>query len=116
MKSFLKKLAACSLLVIYAINPLHSVLHCDHSDDHKCSMHSDSPTAKKLEKSELTLNLNHDCFLCQNSQDKTHYLTFNSDASDKEIKTPYLLPKAGDSIYVNQFGFFVESRGPPALL
>ena len=116
MKLFLKKFTAVMLLVLYAINPLHTALHCSHGEEHQCRLHSHSKTAKILKSGELKITLSHDCYLCQNSQSKNHYINGISPAVEKNILTQGQLLKISNSTYLSLYGFFVESRGPPSFI
>jgi len=117
MNNFVKKIAAILLLAIYAVNPLHAVLHAGH--DHGSHAACSSKDCKPVEQIKIyheVQNDIHDCHLCINSQDRNYLLPLNT---DKQYK--YAFPSQADlsfynTILISKGIFFVDSRGPPSFI
>lgn len=119
MKNLFKKSIAILFLAIYAVNPLHTILHTCHDHGHKhhgkCSSEQNKQNIK-IEQNALNINTIHDCSLCQNNIDKTHTLLSEAnDNSSINITCIYFL-NLSDKKPVSKSLFFVDSRGPPSLV
>lgn len=116
MKNFFTKSIAIFFLALYAVNPLHTVLHSCHDHNHhgECPSSSKSADNSKLESFSFHLNDIHDCFLCQNSQDKTHSLLSHPEVAVKENTLKAFPSKIFDSRLISLRLSHVNSRGPPA--
>ncbi|MCM8542524.1 MAG: hypothetical protein NE328_19795 [Lentisphaeraceae bacterium] len=117
MKNLLKKTIAILFLAIYAVNPLHAILHAshDHSHHNECSV---SECDEKVEYKTASFHIDdsHECFLCQNQQDKTHSFLADSDAKIKQSFSSQLFSNFANIKVLNKGLFFVDSRGPPSLI
>ena len=115
MKTIFKRTVAVLLLAIYVINPLHAVLHLGHDHDHShhgsCSSESDNKLQVKQHK--VNLEDKHECYFCQNQQDRVQLISDDSSPNEKTFLTQQTLSTAFKTAILDSNIFFIESRGPP---
>lgn len=119
MKNLFTKSIAILFLAIYAVNPLHAILHSCHDHSHSHHKHCSSTQNEKnseIEQNAFDINTIHECPLCQNNVDKTHSLLTHLSENSSLNFTYIFHSKLSDRKLVSKSVYFVESRGPPSLI
>ena len=115
MKNMFTKLASCLLLAIYIVNPLHASLHAGHVHGSHSGCHAEKHSDAESKFKKSTFSHLHECYLCQNSQDRNHFSSSVEEIQNLTEFTTEIQDRQPDHHLSFSPCFYIDSRGPPAL-